>query len=111
MIHEFAVDPEALVGWQNFRYLVQKFGISHGRLISRFPRQWKRMEYEACDDCPDLEKKRITVALERIDDKLFAAGRAYDRTRDWVPNAVASHVLALPRRSRRRLGQARDRLS
>lgn len=91
MIHEFAVDPDALAGWQNFRYLVEKFGVANGRLISRFPKEWKRMVYQACEACPDIEKKRIVVALEQIDEKLLAAGRSYDRTKEWIPNALRSH--------------------
>jgi len=92
MIHEFTVDPDALAGWHNFRYLVEKFGVANGRLISRFPKEWKRMVYQACEACPDVEKKRIVVALEQIDDKLLAAGRTYDRTEQWVPNALRSHA-------------------
>ncbi len=91
MIHEFAVDPEALVGWQNFRYLAEKFGVSQGRLISRFPNKWKRMVYEACAGCPPVEKKRIEEKLNAIDAKLFAAGRTYDVNGGWVPNAAVSH--------------------
>src|SRR5690606_977065 len=56
MIHEFAVDPEALTGWQNFRYVVEKFGIPQGRLISRFPKEWKSLVYDACAACPPVEK-------------------------------------------------------
>lgn len=92
MIHEFAVDPEALAGWQNFRFLVSHFGVPHGRLISRFPKEWKRMVYEACSVCPDVEKKKIELALERIDAKVFVSGRTYDRSQKWVPNAVTSHA-------------------
>jgi hypothetical protein len=91
MIHEFAVDPEAIASWQNFRYVVENFGVSQGRLISRFPKEWRKLVLKACENCRDVEKKRITVALERIDAKLFNAGRNYDKNVDWIPNAVASH--------------------
>lgn len=92
MIHEFAVDPDALAGWQNFRYVVENFGISQGRLISRFPKDWRKMVLKACEDCRDVEKKKITVALERIDAKLFNGGRSYDKNVGWIPNALFSHA-------------------
>jgi hypothetical protein len=91
MIHEFAVDPEALAGWQNFRYLVENFGVSQGRLISRFPSKWKRLVYEACEECPPVEKARIVEKLNGIEDKLFSSGRIYDGNLKWIPNASASH--------------------
>ncbi len=91
MIYEFAVDPEAIASWQNFRYVVENFGVSQGRLISRFPSKWKRMVYEACEECPPVEKARIVERLNGIEDKLFSSGRSYDGNQNWVPNAVASH--------------------
>ncbi|MDF1853794.1 MAG: hypothetical protein P1U85_23400 [Verrucomicrobiales bacterium] len=91
MIHEFAVDPEALSGWQNFRYLVEKFGIADGRLISRFPSKWEKMVYQACDSCTEMEKKRIVESLKRIGPKLFSAGRNYDKNSEWLPNAISSN--------------------
>lgn len=92
MIHEFAVDPEAIANWQNFRYVVENFGISQGRLISRFPSKWKRLVYEACEESPPLEKARIVEKLNGIEDKLFSSGRSYDGNQKWVPNAVTSHL-------------------
>jgi hypothetical protein len=98
MIHEFAVDPEALASWQNFRYLVEKFGVAHGRLISRFPSKWEKLVLRACESCSTMEKKRIVESLNQIGLKLFSAGRNYDKDQEWLPNAVASH-LELPFRA------------
>lgn len=92
MIHEFAVDPEALASWQNFRFLVDQFGVHHGRLISRFPGKWKRMVFQACEECAPIEKERIIERLRGIDDKLLAAGRDYNRAIDWLPNALDSNA-------------------
>ncbi len=91
MIHEFAVDPEALAGWQNFRYLIEKFGIPNGRLIARFPSKWEKLVIQGCKDCPDMEKKRIVERLKHIGPKLYSAGRNYDKDQEWLPNAVDSH--------------------
>lgn len=92
MIHEFAVDPDALAGWHNFRYLVEHFGVENGRLISRFPKNWKRMVYEACNSCLPVEKKRIEEGLRGIEAKLLASGRSYDQSSPWPPNAIRSHA-------------------
>jgi hypothetical protein len=37
MFFEYAVEPHAIgSNWQNFRYLIEKFGFDRGRLISQF---------------------------------------------------------------------------
>ena len=41
MLFEYAVEPQAIgSNWQNFRYLIEKFGFDRGRLISQFPKAW-----------------------------------------------------------------------
>jgi hypothetical protein len=92
MIHEFAVEPEALSTWQAFRYLTEKFGVDQGRLIARFPAGWKRLVYEACESCGDIEKKRIEVGLQQLDKKLLRSGRVYDAVVSWLDNAERSHA-------------------
>ena len=43
MIKEFALDPEVLaVSFRDFSYFIEKFGVAQGRVISRFPKDWKK---------------------------------------------------------------------
>ena len=92
MIHEFAVDPAALSTWQAFRYLVEKFGIDQGRLISRFPSRWQKLVYDATATCGEIERKRIEVELESIVTKLVRNGRSYEPSLSWLDNAESSHL-------------------
>lgn len=92
MFHEFALDPEVLKTWPAFRYLTDQFGMSHGRLISRFPNKWKKAVYEACESASPIDKSRIEEGLRRIDPKLYASGREYDSACQWIVNASRSHA-------------------
>ena len=93
MVYEFAVEPTLLNRWDQFRYLVEKFDVSQGRLISRFPEKWKRMVYESLAECKDVEKARIEEGLRRIDHRLLTTTRAYnDGGPSWLENAEASHL-------------------
>ena len=48
MLFEYAVEPQAIgSSWQNFLYLIEKFGFDRGRLISRFPKDWFKEVYIA----------------------------------------------------------------
>ena len=91
MVHEFAVEPQLLNRWDRFRYLVEKFSVSQGRLMSRFPKKWKKMVYEALTDCGDIEKARIEERLRNIDHRLIHTSRSYDAAVTWLQNAEVSH--------------------
>ena len=93
MLHEYALDPLILSNWPAFRYFYEKFGVAHSRLISRFPKKWKRMVYEACNACGDIERKRIEEKLRDIDIKLLPTGRSYDGNLAWLNNAEVQHLL------------------
>lgn len=91
MFHEYALDPDVLKTWPAFRYLTEQFGMSQGRLISKFPSKWKRAVYEACSGTSPVEKSRIEEGLRRIDPKLYSSGRTYVQAVDWIQNATQSH--------------------
>jgi len=95
MIHEFALEPTAISNWKDFRYFYDNFGIEHGRLISCFPRKWLKMVYEACNECSDMEKKRIEEKLKSMKgNKLFSFERPYNDNpkNTWLKNAEEQHL-------------------
>lgn len=68
MFKEIALDPAAVTtSYRDFSYLVEKFGISEGRLIAAFPSKWKRYVFEAAQRrLHGIELKRI---VERLKDR------------------------------------------
>ena len=42
MIHEYAIDPESLAEFNAVWQALEQCGISHGRVISSFPRRWQK---------------------------------------------------------------------
>jgi hypothetical protein len=91
MIHEYALEPSLLNNWERFRYFVAGFGISQGRLISRYPKRWKRMVHEALDECTDIQKARIVERMTTIDDLMFKRTQEWNTEADWLSNAEAEH--------------------
>jgi hypothetical protein len=95
MIHEYALEPELVATWGNrhdFRYFVEKFGFGQPRVVSRYPKPWKRLVWEAFRSPDDLDRTRMVELLQRIGepmvhrrDYLWNAGRT------WVENAQAEH--------------------
>jgi hypothetical protein len=93
MIHEYAVDPALLNNWERFRYLTEKFGVCRGRLISRFPKRWKAMVYDGLSSVGEIERKKIEIYLQRIDEKMLARApaAAWDGAKGWLSNAELEH--------------------
>ncbi len=95
MIHEYALEPELIATWGNrhdFRYFVEKFGLGQPRIVSRYPKPWKRLVWQAFQSDDDLERSRMVELLQRIGERM-AHRRSYlwDAGRPWVENAQAEH--------------------
>lgn len=95
MIHEYALDPDAISDWPSFRYFFDHFGVHTGRLISEFPGKWKRLVYQAVERGPatTIQRQSIVERLTTIDDKLFRQQRTYDGTVSWIKNALTQQPL------------------
>jgi hypothetical protein len=96
MIKEFALEPDVLAAsFRDFSYFIEKFGVAQGRVISRFPKDWKRMVYEAAQASlrGTKELSRIEIRLRAItDDVLITTGRpSGDGTQPWLTRAMSEH--------------------
>lgn len=91
MLHEYALDPQAISTWQTFRYFVDRFGVHHGRMIARFPKRWERMVYDTTLGRGEIERKRIEEGLIQIKAKLLRQSRSYDSELSWLENAETQH--------------------
>lgn len=97
MFKEYALDPGLLTNWRDFRYYTEKFGWDRGRLLSEYPKKWKRLVYNAIAEESFINRKRIEESLRQIDDRLirrrnspFDPSLANDGSL-WVRNAVLRH--------------------
>ena len=60
MLKKFALDPELFADFSHFLALRDKFGVTQGRLIAKFPSKWKALVREACKRA--LEEARLKPA-------------------------------------------------
>lgn len=96
MIKEFALEPDVLAtSFRDFSYFIEKFGVVQGRVISRFPKNWKRMVYEAAEARlkGTKELSLIEVRLRAIADDVLIALRSTnsDGGQPWLTRAMAEH--------------------
>lgn len=92
MFFEYALDPALVSSWDRARFFLDAFGPPKGRFLAEYPRRWKKMIYDGLR-CPDVEKKRIAVRLEKLDRRVLSprANADFDGQRPWLENAVAEN--------------------
>jgi hypothetical protein len=99
MIADCAVDPEVFATWRHFQSLHEDFGVSRGRLISKFPKKWVKSVAERSRELvheginTEMQATRIEERLrsERFKRKMKSpGGRQYDPLQTWTNNAQAS---------------------
>lgn len=91
MLYEYALEPDLLSNWKDFRYFTEKFDIAQGRLISRYPKRWKKIVYDSLANCGEIERKRIEEGLLQIDARMLKRHHSWERQQDWLANAEAEH--------------------
>src|SRR4051812_5389942 len=92
MISEYALEPQVLCNWRDYRFFVAQFGVPKGRLISRFPKSWKRLVIEAAQATGELEFLKIAESLSNIDHLLIQRMHQWDPKQSWLPNAIEEHA-------------------
>ena len=97
MIADCAIDPEVFAQWRHFQSLYEDFGVSRGRLISKYPKKsWVRT---VATRARELVKDGINTELQasRIEGRPRGerfkwkvkrpGGREFDPERSWCDNA------------------------
>ena len=101
MINEFAVDPELFRNWKDVRYLTENFGVSKGRLISRYPKKWEQLvrqaldgesTYKALGPVDDNTHMRVVEKLVSLKDKMQTRIHEWDDTLGWLDNTEREGV-------------------
>ena len=96
MFQEYAVEPRALaVSWINAKYLIEKFGLEQGRLISEFPRKWLKEVYSASGNWKPVERKKLEEKLKQVKSVIFSIKyRSYDSQKgNWLTQALEQHKI------------------
>ena len=92
MLCEYAVEPQALSTWADFRYFADRFGSEHGRLISKYPESWPKLVWEACAENSPINRRRIEEGLIALRNRLLKTKRDYNGELGWLENAVLAQA-------------------
>lgn len=96
MIHEYALEPELVATWGNrydFRYFIEKFGLGQPRIVSRYPKRWKRLVWDAFRSDNELDRKRMEELLARLSERMVRRlNHVWEPADSWLGNAHKEHA-------------------
>ncbi len=102
MIYEYALEPELVASWHERirgRFFIDNFGSGTGRVVSRYPKNWKKQVWDAFDKTFDGTLSEKEKARGRIEEliKQFAIPMTRrsglpDDGPHWLANAESEHA-------------------
>jgi hypothetical protein len=95
LVREFAIEPKIMATWSHFQSLWEDFGVGKGRLIAKYPVQWKQKVAEELTKHPigDVHAHKIKSKIWADEHKFLVKSRTYTGTMDWLGNAWAQMSL------------------
>jgi len=93
MVHEFAIDPEVLNNWKDFRFFWDQCGYSHGRLIVGIPtrKTWGELVWASCSSETPKNKLRIQEKLRSLKSRVIGSEQQCQVEGKWVDAALSAH--------------------
>ncbi len=96
MIFEFALDPALVATWHDrleYLYYEEKFGVHTRRIVSIYPKEWKKLVWEFVDKnrMRDLERKRIEIILQTILLSTIKRVSTFSNISDWLERTEIEH--------------------
>lgn len=103
MLFEYAVEPELVATWadpRTGRYFIDRFGIGTPRLVSRYPKSWKRLVWRAWEASgtrglgeAGRQRRRVETLIQHLSAAMVERRQSdWDAHRSWVENAVGQQV-------------------
>ena len=96
MIQEYALEPELVASWHDpvlARFFIDQFGYGTGRVVSRYPKKWRKLVWEAFQatfgaTAGDIRRKRIEELLAQLTMPVVRRpGCIWNAARGWLENA------------------------
>ena len=84
-----------VAGWtdrRDCRHYMQSFEFGQGRVVSRYPKRWKRLVWDAIETTDDLAQTRLVELLARLSERMVRRSNVqWDDSTSWRENAEGEH--------------------
>ena len=98
MIYEFALEPDLVSRWHDrkeYLFFDEKFGIRARRVISGYPKNWKKLVWHAFSESPasrnQNSRMRMTEIIQLLWQNAVRRYSTFTKLSDWLERAEAEH--------------------
>jgi len=98
MIYEFALEPELVARWhdrKDYSFFDEKFGIRFRRVISGYPKNWKKLVWQAFSEGPEADNQnaqmRMTELIQLLWQNAVRRYSTFPEIPEWLERAEAEH--------------------
>ena len=99
MLYEYAIEPELVATWGDRRagrYFADKFGLGSPRIVSRYPKRWKKLVWNAWERLEtgnnEIDHARMTELIEQLSEAMVRRTNAVGNPDEtWLNNTTEEH--------------------
>jgi hypothetical protein len=98
MIYEFALEPELVARWHDrneYLFFDEKFGLRTRRVVAAYPRNWKRLVWEAFGKSPAAgdqnAQMRMMELIQHLSQNSVRRPGTFQEIPFWLARAEAEH--------------------
>jgi len=98
MIYEFALEPNLVARWHDrneYLFFDEKFGLRARRIVTAYPRNWKRLVWEAFGKSPAAADQnaqmRMTELIQHLWQNSVRRPATFPEIASWLARAEAEH--------------------
>jgi len=99
MIYEFALEPELVSRWHDrnaYLFFDEKFGLRARRVVAAYPRNWKRLVWEAFGKSSAAgdqnSQMRMTELIQYLWENSVRRPSTFPEIPSWLARAEAEHI-------------------
>ena len=88
----YGIDPSSPKDLKDLKVLFDRFGLAHGRFISRYPSDWDRELFSAFSELSDLDRSRLIRLIQLHQTAFLSSSAPFNRSKSWAKNVAEQRM-------------------
>ncbi len=88
----YGIDPSSPKDLKDLKALFSRFGLAHGRFISRYPSDWERELYTNFPEISELDRARLTRLIQLHQTAFLTSPTPFNRSKTWSRNVAEQRL-------------------
>ena len=88
----YGIDPSSPKDLKDLKALFTRFGLAHGRFISRYPSDWERELFASFSEISELDRARLTRLIQLHQTAFLTSPAPFNRSKTWSKNVAEQRL-------------------